>query len=97
MEEVIRKRLRFHGLVQGVGFRYRARHAASAVGATGWVRNDPDGSVAMELQGTEAQIDRVIQMIERGMYVRVERLEQKTIPIEPDERGFETRSGYHEW
>ena len=96
MDEVIRKRLRFHGLVQGVGFRYRARHAANAVGATGWVRNDPDGSVAMEIQGDEAQIDRVIQMIERGMYVRVERLEQKTIPIEPDERGFETRSGYHE-
>ena len=45
-------------------------------------------------QGTEAQIDRVIRMIERGLYVRVERMEQKTIPIEPDERGFETRSGY---
>ena len=97
MDAIIRRRIRFHGLVQGVGFRYRARHAASAAGATGWVRNDVGGTVSMEIQGTVEQIDRVIQMIERGMYVRVERLEQKTIPIEPDERGFETRSGYHEW
>ncbi len=93
MDEVIRKRIRFHGLVQGVGFRYRARHAAGAVGATGWVRNDPDGSVAMEIQGTEEQIDRVIQMIERGMYVRVERMEQKKIPVEDGEHGFVTKDG----
>lgn len=94
MGEVIRKRLRFHGRVQGVGFRYRAKYAAAAVGATGWVRNDPDGSVAMEIQGTEEQIDRVIQQIERGSYVRVERIEQKRIPVEDGERGFETKSDY---
>lgn len=92
MGEVIRRRLRFHGLVQGVGFRYRAKYAASAVGATGWVRNDVGGTVSMEIQGTEAQIDEVIRQIERGTYVRVERIEQKKIPVEPDERGFVTKS-----
>ena len=91
MGDIIRRRMRFHGLVQGVGFRYRARHAAAAVGATGWVRNDVGGTVSMEIQGTEEQIDRVIRMIERGTYVRVERMEVKNIPPEPDERGFETR------
>ena len=91
MDDVIRKRIRFHGLVQGVGFRYRARHAAEALGATGWVRNDVGGTVSMEIQGTEAQIDRVIQMIERGLYVRVDRMEARRIPVEPDERGFVTR------
>ena len=45
-----------------VGFRYRTEHAAESVGATGWVRNDPDGSVFMEIQGTEEQIDRVFAM-----------------------------------
>ena len=88
---LVRKRLRFHGLVQGVGFRYRARHAANAVGATGWVRNDVGGTVSMEIQGTPAQIDQVVGMIERGLYVRVESIESKTIPVEPDERGFFTR------
>ena len=50
---MIRKHIRFWGRVQGVGFRYRAYHAANAVGATGWVRNEYDGSVTMEIQGTE--------------------------------------------
>ena len=68
MDRVIRKRIRFFGCVQGVGFRYRARHAAAAVGATGWVHNEYDGSVSMEIQGTEKQIDAVILAIERGTY-----------------------------
>ena len=58
MDGTVRRRLRCFGWVQGVGFRYRARHAASAVGATGWVRNDVGGTVSMEIQGTQAQIDR---------------------------------------
>ncbi|MBR1821852.1 MAG: acylphosphatase [Clostridia bacterium] len=90
-DTIIRKRIRFHGLVQGVGFRYRARHAASAVGATGWVRNDPDGSVSMEIQGNRAQIDQVVEMIDRGMYVRIEAMEEKIIPIEENERDFTTK------
>lgn len=30
--KIIRKRIRVYGAVQGVGFRYRAEHAAEAVG-----------------------------------------------------------------
>ena len=85
---VVRKRIQFCGRVQGVGFRYRANHAASAVGATGWVRNEYDGSVTMEIQATEEDIDRVIQMIERGRFVQIESMEAKTIPLRDDEYGF---------
>ena len=87
---VIRKRLRFTGHVQGVGFRYRAEHTAAMTGATGWVRNDPDDAVSMEIQGTEEMIDRVIQMIEAGTYIRIDTIDAKTISIRPDERGFLT-------
>ena len=45
----------------------------------------------MEIQGTEAQIDQVILMIERGTYVRIENMDVKTLPVDPDERGFRTR------
>ena len=89
--KVIRKYLKFYGSVQGVGFRYRAEHAANMVGATGWVRNDPDGGVSMEIQGTEEQMDRVIQMIEKGTYIEIERLSAKEIPLAEDEYGFRTR------
>ena len=39
------------GQVQGVGFRYRARYAAQTLDLTGWVENEDDGSVTLEVQG----------------------------------------------
>ena len=87
----VRKRIVFYGWVQGVGFRYRARHAADLAGATGWVSNEDDGSVVMEIQGTEAQIDMVILAVERGTYVEIERMEVTTIPLVPEEYSFRAR------
>ena len=87
---MIRQRIVFHGWVQGVGFRFRARHAAHHFGVTGWVRNDPDGSVTMEIQGTQEQIDSVIIAVERGTYVQIEHMDVKTIPLIETERGFTT-------
>ena len=85
---MIRKHIIFTGSVQGVGFRYRARHAAELYGCTGWVCNEYDGSVVMEIQGTEEQIDRVILAVERGTFVRIEAMDAKSIPVVEDERGF---------
>ncbi len=88
MAEIIRKRLVFSGIVQGVGFRWRARRAAESVGATGWVRNDWSGTVTMELQGTEKQIESVLAAIERGSYIRVDGIDARRIPAEEKERDF---------
>ena len=85
---MIRKRIVFTGSVQGVGFRYRACHAAELYGCTGWVRNEYDGSVLMEIQGTEEQIDQVILAVGRGTFVQIDGMDAKTIPVEEDERGF---------
>jgi acylphosphatase len=86
----IRQRIVFYGWVQGVGFRYRARQAAEMYCATGWVRNDPGGSVTMEIQGTEEQISKVIIAIERGTYVKIDNMDVKTIPVDENERSFKT-------
>ena len=91
MSPIIRRRIRFYGDVQGVGFRWRARHGAGLAGATGWVRNEADGSVTMELQGREEQIDRVLQCIRQGRYVRVDRMDVRALAADPEERGFEVR------
>lgn len=85
---MIRRRIVFYGWVQGVGFRWRARHAAQLYGCTGWVRNEWDGSVTMEIQGAKQAIDRVILAIEAGTYVKIENMDSKTLPVIPDERGF---------
>ncbi len=87
---VVRKRIHFFGYVQGVGFRYRARMAAESIGATGWIRNEYDGSVTMEIQGTEPQIDQVILAVDRGTYVHIENMDVKVIPLIEDERSFRT-------
>lgn len=87
-EPIVRKHYSFSGRVQGVGFRYRARHAAKAVGATGWVRNERDGTVTMELQGTQAQLDRVLWTLYESRYIHVDGLDVRAVPLEPDERSF---------
>ena len=87
---MIRRHISFSGWVQGVGFRYRARHAANLYGCTGWVRNEWDGSVTMEIQGTEESIDAVVLAIQRGTYVQIERMESTAMPLIEGERGFRT-------
>lgn len=87
----IRQYLHISGQVQGVGFRYRAEHAAGILGVTGWVRNDWDGSVEMEVQGTEEQIDKMLTMINQGTYVWMESIDRKNIPVEEHDMGFHVR------
>ena len=84
---MIRLHFTFAGAVQGVGFRYRARHAASLYGCTGWVRNEWDDTVTMELQGEPEDIENVIRAIEAGRYVRIERMQRRQVPLE-DEKSF---------
>ena len=90
MTEIRRKHIVFYGSVQGVGFRYRARQAAGLVGCTGWVRNEWDGSVSMEIQGMESAIDQVILAIERGHYVHIENMDVKELDPLEEEQGFRT-------
>ena len=88
---MIRKRFRFFGRVQGVGFRYQAYYAAKFAGATGWVRNEYDGSVTMEIQGSEEQIEQVILTLEGDRFIRIENMDVKTLPTDPKEHSFRTR------
>ena len=88
---MIRKHIIFRGWVQGVGFRWRARQAADLYGCTGWVQNEWDGTVSMEIQGTEEAIDKVIMSIEFGRYVQIENMDVMILPVDPEEYCFRTR------
>ena len=89
--KVVRRHMRFTGRVQGVGFRYRAKYAANGMGITGWAKNELDGSVEMEAQGTIAQINMMLKMINKSDYIVIDTIDTKDIPLEEHETGFYVR------
>lgn len=91
--EQVRMSILFYGRVQGVGFRYRARYAADRLGLTGWVENEWDGTVRMEVQGKREAIYEMIKRIQQGSFVDIDHMERKEIPAKDEERGFRVR-GY---
>lgn len=84
----VRKRIKFYGRVQGVGFRYRAEKSASLYDIYGWIKNNDNGTVEMEAQGKEENIDKMIDLIKKGNFIEVNAMEEKNIPLRDDEYGF---------
>lgn len=94
MAALQRRRWHFYGRVQGVGFRYRAQYAATGLGLTGWVLNEDDGSVLLEAQGPEEQLDQFVPTLTAtSRWIMIEDSTMKNIPVKQDERGFHVR-GY---
>ncbi len=58
--------IRVEGCVQGVGFRWWARAKAAALGIKGFVRNEDDGSVYLEVEGEDAAVDAYVDVCRRG-------------------------------
>ena len=86
--------LRFVGEVQGVGFRWTTRRLANKLDLTGWVKNEWDGSVSMELQGTDEQIATFFGRLPHawGRYMpRYVLDERDEIPTRDDEGVFSVR------
>lgn len=92
-EGAVREKITFFGQVQGVGFRYRAVYAARDLACTGWVENEPDGTVDMEVQGTPEAIEALIREISSGSWIEVTDTLRERIPTVPGERDFRVR-GY---
>jgi acylphosphatase len=82
--------IRVSGRVQGVFYRASTEEAARRIGVTGTVRNEPDGSVRVEAEGTAAQLDRFLAWLNHGPpAARVESVEARDGDVVGFER-FET-------
>jgi acylphosphatase len=86
-----RYRLQFYGMVQGVGFRFTATHAANMCRLTGYVKNEYDGSVTCEVQGEEESIDEFIRIINAGRFISIDRIVRTELALDGDERSFDVR------
>ena len=58
--------VRVTGRVQGVSFRWYAAQEAERAGVRGWVRNEPDGSVAGHFEGSADAVDALVAWCHRG-------------------------------
>ena len=86
----VRKHIVFYGRVQGVGFRYTAKYLARSLELTGWVRNDWEGTVTMEVQGREQLINKLLTGLNNSRFISIEWIDTKEIPLE-EERSFEVK------
>ena len=57
---------RVSGRVQGVSFRWYTQERARELGVTGWVRNEPDGSVLVHAEGEDAAVEALVSWCRTG-------------------------------
>lgn len=89
MTNKIRKAARAQGRVQGVGFRFFVQTEAKKAKVTGWVKNENDGSVTMEIQGTPEQLATLEERIKKGNgFARVNQLDSTEIAVVAGESQF---------
>ena len=68
------------GRVQGVGFRNFACRIGESIGATGYAKNLPDGTVEIVAEGTDSQLAELARRLEDAKMpfgIHVEKLEEK--------------------
>lgn len=80
----VRRRMRFHGRVQGVGFRYTAKYLAQSLRLTGWVKNEYDGTVLMEIQGREFLIHELMKGLNRSNFIQIDWIDTEDISLEQE-------------
>jgi len=54
------------GRVQGVSFRAYAEERAAHLGVSGWIRNEPDGSVAGHFEGGAEAVAAMVEWCRSG-------------------------------
>jgi len=58
--------IKIFGLVQGVFFRVSAKEKADEFGITGFARNEPDGSLYIEAEGEEDNLNKFLAWCQGG-------------------------------
>jgi acylphosphatase len=77
------------GRVQGVGFRYFTEETASRYGLCGWVRNTAEGTVELEAQGDDGDIDAFLDALRAGPPLSyVTGIKSYEMPCMHNENGF---------
>jgi acylphosphatase len=55
-----------NGRVQGVGFRFTTKQKAMDYDLKGWVKNLPNGTVEIEIEGNDLQVEDFLSDLKEG-------------------------------
>lgn len=67
------RKVYYSGRVQGVGFRWNAKHIAAGYEVCGLVRNLPDGRVELAVQGPLSEVEDYLRAVrESGLAAHIE-------------------------
>ena len=83
--------VRYSGRVQGVGFRYTVHQIAAGLAVTGFVRNRPDGSVQLVVEGPPHEIERLLAEVRATMGRFIRDVQETRGPATGEFRGFGVR------
>lgn len=75
------KHIIVHGMVQGVGFRYFVQRVGQRLGLYGTVRNLPDSTVEIVVEGRANKVEEFVGEVRRGPSLsHVDRLDIRDVP-----------------
>ena len=63
---MVQAHILYSGTVQGVGFRFTVQRYALSLDLTGWVKNLPNGSVEILVNGSKENIEKLFEMVEEN-------------------------------
>lgn len=91
---MISRKVIFEGRVQGVGFRYTTKEIATGFDVCGWVKNLPDGTVELQVQGEDEEVEDYLKEIleESPVAHHIKHHTVSEIPPLENPRGFQIRS-----
>lgn len=89
--EPIRRRVIFSGRVQGVGFRYTAQRLAEPQPVTGFVRNQADGTVELEAQGSPQAVGAYLAAVREQFTGYISDETVTDLPVRGDDTEFAIR------
>lgn len=70
-----------YGKVQGVGFRFYTHRKAKELDLKGFVQNKPDGSVYIEVEGQQENVEQFIMWCNEGpSWARVSKVQLQETP-----------------
>lgn len=81
----------YTGRVQGVGFRYTAKSMAMGFAVSGYVRNQPDGTVELVVMGDSDEVAAFRKKLEERMEDNIRNISVQSCAA-PDAAGFEIRA-----